>query len=190
MMIMKQPNKIALLHDKSLNLFNKLLLFLLKLRGLQAGNGTHIGKIKCNWPNKLLLGSNCEIQDNVDFRFWQPFDDSSYIEMGEKVFIGHACEFVCNTKIIIGKNCLIASKCTINDTGHEFKSNSNINSQPITSKEIILGEDVWIGTSCVILQGVTIGKGSVVAAGSVVNKSIPPYEVWAGIPARFIKKRE
>jgi acetyltransferase-like isoleucine patch superfamily enzyme len=187
---MRQPNKIALIHNKSLNFIHRFSLILLKIRGLRSGKGTVIESISCNWPNKLRLGSNCVIQDNVDFRLWQPFDDSSYIEIGEKVFIGHACEFVCNTKIIIGNNCLIASKCTINDTGHEFKSNSNINSQPITSKEIILGDDVWIGTSCVILQGVTIGKGSVVAAGSVVNKSIPPYEVWGGIPARFINKRE
>ncbi|TRX23102.1 acyltransferase [Flavobacterium franklandianum] len=156
---------------------------------MQAGSGTQIGKMRCDWPNKLILGSYCEIQDDVDFRLWHPFNDSSYIKLGDKVFIGHACEFVCNTKIVIGSNCLIASKCTINDTGHEFNRNANINLQPITSKEIIIEDDVWIGTSCVILQGVTIGKGSIIAAGSVVNKSVPSYEIWAGVPARFIKKR-
>lgn len=187
---MKQPNKIALINNKSLEFFNKIALFLFKIRGLKAGNGTRIGKIRCNWPNKLILGSYCEIQDDVDFRLWQPFSDNSYIKLGEKVFIGHACEFICNTKISIGNNCLVASKCTINDTGHEFNRNGIINSQPITSKEIIIEDDVWIGTSCVILQGVTIGKGAVIAAGSIVNKSIPPYEVWGGVPARFIKKRE
>jgi acetyltransferase-like isoleucine patch superfamily enzyme len=187
---MKQPNKISLIYDKWFNFVNKINLFLYKIRGLQAGKNTRIGKLRCNWPNKLILGNNCEMQDNVDFRFWQPFDNDSYIQIGENVFIGHACEFVCNSKVIIGNNCLIASKCTINDTGHEFNRNSYINLQPITSKEIILEDDVWIGTSCVILQGVTIGKGAVVAAGSVVNKSIAPYEVWAGVPARFIKKRE
>jgi acetyltransferase-like isoleucine patch superfamily enzyme len=190
MTAMKQPTKIALIHNKVLNFVNKIFVISLKIRGLQSGKGTRIGKIKCDWPNKINLGSDCEIQDDVDFRLWQPFNDSSYIKMGEKVFIGHACEFVCNTKIIIGNNCLIASKCTLNDTGHEYNRNANINSQPITSKEIIIEDDVWIGTSCVILQGVTIGQGSVIAAGSVINKSIPPYEVWAGVPARFIKKRE
>jgi acetyltransferase-like isoleucine patch superfamily enzyme len=186
---MKKPNKIALMHNEYLNFIHKTFLFLLKIRGLQAGNGTQIGKIRCNWPNKLVLGSSCMIQDDVDFRFWQPFDDSSYIRLGEKVFIGHACEFVCNTKIVIGNNCLIASKCTINDTGHEFNRNANINLQSITSKEIIIEDDVWIGTSCIILQGVTIGKGSIIAAGSVVNKSVPSFEIWGGVPAHFIKNR-
>jgi acetyltransferase-like isoleucine patch superfamily enzyme len=190
MRAMKQPTKIALIHNKVQQFVNKIFFTLLKLRGMQSGKGTRIGSIRCNWPNKIILGSYCEIQDDVDFRLWQPFNDSSYIEMGENVFIGHACEFVCNTKITIGHNCLIASRCTLNDTGHEFNRNRIIKLQPITSKEIIIEDDVWIGTSCVILQGVTIGQGSVIAAGSVVNKSIPPYEVWAGVPARFIKKRE
>jgi len=187
---MKQPNKLALINNKIIIITYKIFLIFLKLRGLTAGNDVQIGKIRCKWPNKLVVGSYCEIQDDVDFRLWQPFDDTSYIKLGEKVFIGHGCDFVCNTKIIIGNNCLIASKCTINDTGHEFNRNSNINSQPRTTKEIIIEDDVWIGTSCAILQGVTIGKGCVIAAGSVVNKSIPPYEIWAGVPARFIKKRQ
>ena len=190
MTAMKQPTKIALIYNKILHFINKIVVISLKLRGLESGKGTRIGKIKCDWPNKINIGSDCEIQDDVDFRLWQPFNDSSYIKMGEKVFIGHGCEFVCNTKISIGNNCLIASKCTLNDTGHEYNRKTNINLQPITSKEIFIDDDVWIGTSCVILQGVTIGQGSVIAAGSVVNKSIPPYEVWAGVPARFIKKRE
>jgi acetyltransferase-like isoleucine patch superfamily enzyme len=187
---MKQPTKIAIVYNKIKNFTNKMSLISLKIRGLQSGKGTRIGKIKCDWPHKIMLGNNCEIQDDVDFRLWQPFNDNSFIELGENVFIGHACEFVCNTKIKIGNNSLIASKCTINDTGHEYNSNTIIKLQPITSKEINIEDDVWIGTSCVILQGVTIGQGSVIAAGSVVNKSIPPYEIWAGVPARFIKKRE
>lgn len=186
---MKQPTKIALIYDKVLNFVNLLSFFILKLRGLQGGKNSQIANITCNWPNKLFIGNNCEIQNMVDFRIWHPYNESSFIKLGDNVFIGHACEFVCNEKIVIGKNCLIASKTTFNNTGHEYKIDININLQPITSKEIILDDDVWIGTSCVILQGVTIGRGSVIAAGSVVNKSIPANEVWAGVPARFIKKR-
>jgi acetyltransferase-like isoleucine patch superfamily enzyme len=186
---MKQPNKFALIYDKVLIFFNLLSFFILKLRGLQVGENCQIENITCNWPSKLSMGRDCEIQNEVDFRIWHPYNESSFIKLGEHVFIGHSCEFVCNEKIVIGNNCLIASKTIFNTTGHEYKIDININSQPITNKEIILDDDVWIGASCVILQGVTIGKGAVIAAGSVVNKSIPENEVWGGVPARFIKKR-
>ena len=72
---------------------------------------------------------------------------------------------------------MIASNTTFNDTGYEFSKKDIINKQPITSKSIVLEEDVWVGTSCVILQGVTIGKRAVKAAGLVINKDIPPYKV-------------
>jgi len=85
---------------------------------------------------------------------------------------------------------MIATNTVFSDTGHEFIREKKINTQPIPMKEIIVKDDVWIGASCTILQGVVIGQGAVVGAGSLVNKSIPPYEVWAGVPARFIKKRE
>ena len=50
-------------------------------------------------------------------------------------------------------------------------------------------ENVWIGSNCTILKGVSIGKGAVIGAGSVLNKSVPPNEVWAGVPAKLIRKR-
>jgi acetyltransferase-like isoleucine patch superfamily enzyme len=185
-----RPNKIALFEKRKQVSLNKFHLFVLKMKGLRIGIGTSIGKITCDWPNKLVIGNSCEVQDAVDFRIWHPYSDDCFIKVGNSVFIGHACEFVCNSSITIGNDCLIASKTTFNTTGHEFKKHDKIHQQPITTKEIILQDDVWIGTSCVIMQGVTIGEGSVIAAGSVVNKSIPPYEVWAGVPARFIKKRD
>ena len=54
---------------------------------------------------------------------------------------------------------------------------------------IILEDDVWIGVNAVVLKGVTIGRGAIVAAGSVVTKSIGAYEIWAGVPARKIRVR-
>jgi len=157
---------------------------------MRIGKGCTIGMITCDWPNKIIIGNFCNIQDSVDFRIWHPFNPECFIKIGDNVFLGHACEFVCNSNITIGSNCLIASKTTFNDTGHLYSKNSLIKNQEITTKSIILEEDVWIGTSCVILQGVTIGKGAIIGAGSVVNKNIPSYEVWAGVPARFIKNRE
>ena len=56
-------------------------------------------------------------------------------------------------------------------------------------QDIVLEGDNWIGANATVLKGVTIGKGAVVAAGAIVTKDIPAYEVWGGIPAKFIKKR-
>ena len=56
-------------------------------------------------------------------------------------------------------------------------------------QDVVIEDDVWVGTGAIILKGVTIGRGSVVAAGSVVTRSIPPYSIVGGVPARVIKKR-
>jgi acetyltransferase-like isoleucine patch superfamily enzyme len=183
------PTRIGLAYNKLNGFLNKFRIILFKMRGLKVKKATRIGKISCEWPNNLIIGYDCDIQNNVDFRIGEPFNDNCNITIGDRVFIGRSCEFVCSSKITIGNDCFIASSTTINDTGHEYSKHSIIKVQPLTTAKITIEDDVWIGTSCVILQGVTIGKGSVIGAGTIVNKSIPEYEVWAGVPARFIKKR-
>lgn len=59
-----------------------------------------------------------------------------------------------------------------------------------TKGDIVIGNDVWIGNDVIILSGVTIGDGAVIAAGAVVTRDVPPYEIFGGVPARFIKYRE
>lgn len=56
-------------------------------------------------------------------------------------------------------------------------------------KPIVIGDDVWIGSRALIMKGVHIGNGAIIGAGSVVTKDVPPYEIWAGNPAHFIKSR-
>ncbi|MFT3932626.1 MAG: acyltransferase [Chitinophagaceae bacterium] len=161
----------------------------LKFMGLQIKPGGALGKILCEWPNRIFIGSGCTIEDNVVFKITNPFKEENYIKVGDRVFIGHSCQFNCNTRIVIGDDCLIASNTTFVDTGHEITRDIKINEQPLTVGEIIIEDDVWIGTQCKVLKGVTIGKGCVIGAGSLVNKSIPAYQIWAGTPAKFIRNR-
>jgi len=160
-----------------------------KLLGLQIQNGGVLGKIICEWPNKVSIGSKCIIEDNVVFKIPKPFNTDNYIEIGDRVFIGMSCQFNCNTRIKIGDDSMVASNTTFVDTGHETNPGFKINEQALIVGEIIIGKDVWIGTGCKVLKGVTIGNGSIVGAGSVVNKPIPDYQIWAGVPARFIRNR-
>lgn len=64
-----------------------------------------------------------------------------------------------------------------------------IKEQGVETKGIIIESDVWIGANCCVLDGVTIGRGSVIGAGSIVTKSIPPMSVAVGNPCRVIKQR-
>ena len=187
---MKKPKLFGLVYHKLSGFSSYFHRCVLKWRGMSIQAETKLGRITCDWPNKLSIGSNCDIQDGVDFRIWHPYDLDSYIKIGNRVFIGHACEFVCNTKISIGDDCLIASRTTFVDVGHGILKGFKINEQDTVAQEIVLEEDVWIGSSCVVIKGVTIGRGSIVAAGSLVNKSIPPYQIWGGVPAKFLKNRE
>jgi acetyltransferase-like isoleucine patch superfamily enzyme len=122
----------------------------------------------------------------VDFRIAHPFSSDNYIRLGDNVFVGRSCEFNCSSKIIVGDNTMIASNTTIVDAAHDTQKEQKLKT---ISEEIIIGNEVWIGARCVILKGVSIGTGAIIGAGSVVNKSIPEYEIWAGTPARFIKLR-
>lgn len=88
--------------------------------------------------------------------------------------------------IHIGRNCEIVNGCTI--LSH-FYDTSNTNEHTHYRGKINIGRNVYLGTNVIIVKPVTIGEGAVVGAGAVVAKDIPPYQVWAGVPARFIKNR-
>ncbi|MEO7310415.1 MAG: acyltransferase [Chitinophagaceae bacterium] len=180
---------LAIFRVKISGLVNTFRKIYFKSLGLKIGSGGSLGKITCVWPQQVVIGSNGTIQDRVDFRIGRPFSKNNFIKIGDRIFLGRDCEFNCSGRIVVGNDVMIGSNTIIVDVGHEINVPAPINTQPCTIKDIVINDDVWIGTKCVILQGVEIGKGSVIGAGSMVNRSVPEYEVWAGCPARFIKKR-
>jgi acetyltransferase-like isoleucine patch superfamily enzyme len=96
---------------------------------------------------------------------------------------------VCWEKIVIGNYCGFGGNVSLWDTDfHGLQYNERIVKEAVKTAPIIIGDHVWIGAYTIILKGVTIGNRSVIGAGSVVTKNIPDDEIWAGNPARFIKK--
>lgn len=91
--------------------------------------------------------------------------------------------------VTIGSHVNLAQGITVTALNHNFDNiNENIDSQGITTKQVIINDDVWIGANAVILPGVTIGRHSVVAAGAVVTMDVPENTVVGGVPAKIIKR--
>ena len=117
-------------------------------------------------------------------------------ELGESLHIGSHVGFAQNCflevrgRITIGDDCIFAPGVSIAAENHNFNDRKfPIRAHGATRKGIVIGRDCWIGTKAIILDGVTIGDGCVIAAGAVVNKDLPPYSVAGGVPAKIIKTR-
>jgi acetyltransferase-like isoleucine patch superfamily enzyme len=115
--------------------------------------------------------------------------------IGDNVEINDYVHINASERVVIGNNVLIASKVYISDTNHGNYSGS-IQDSPLTipkerllsTKPIIIDDNVWIGESVSIMSGVTIGKGSIIGANSVVTKDVPKYSIVIGIPSVIIKQ--
>ena len=91
--------------------------------------------------------------------------------------------------VCIGNHVNLAQGITVTALNHNFEDASKrIDEQGISTKPVVIGDDVWIGANAVILPGVTIGSHCVVAAGAVVTKDVPDNCVVGGVPAKLIKK--
>lgn len=102
--------------------------------------------------------------------------------MGDS-FINSNCKIRCHEHISIGNGCVISHDCTIMDSDAHYLNGDN-HTEPVE-----IGNHVWIGTRVVVLSGVKIGDGAVIAAGALVNSNIPAYSMAAGVPARVIKEK-
>ncbi len=128
------------------------------------------------------------------------FKRGGEISIGEYCFVGEGTRIWSAKKIFIGDRVLISHNVGIHDSNdhpidavkrHEhFKHILKVGHPEeisIIEKDIFIEDDVWIGFASIILKGIRIGKGAIIAAGSVVTKDVPPYAIVAGNPARIIK---
>lgn len=161
-----------------------------RLLGMTIGPGSTCGHIRPNWPNQISIGLNCQLGDGVifDYCYGAPMPGPNIV-IGNHCFIGCDVEFNVRCSVHIGNDCLIAAGVRFIDHDHGILVGALIRLQDGPEAEIKVGNDVWIGANAVVLKGVTIGDGAVVAAGAVVTKSIPSMEVWGGVPAKKLTTR-
>ena len=148
------------------------------------------GKKYISISKGFTTGRGCRIES-------YPIDGHSVcIIIGKDVEINDYVHITSMKNIIIGDNVLIASKVYISDCSHGSYSGNEFDSsptsipkdRPFSTEKIIIEDNVWIGEMVSILPGVTIGKGSIIGANSVVTKDLPANVIAVGIPAKPIKK--
>lgn len=141
---------------------------------------------KCN-PHNLTRAASCFNANRVSVGngTYGDLDVRHFGNPDERVEIGNYCS--------IGPECVFMSGGEHRYDGlstYPFRAKLGLNdNESITRGPIVLQDDVWLGFRCTVMSGVTIGKGAVVAAGSLVTKDVPPYAIVGGVPAKVIKYR-
>lgn len=177
----------------------------LKLRIECLLNGTAIESgVKFVNPSGIKFGTSCVLETGSYFkgaitgevslifgnrvrvmRFARVSAPKSQIQIGDDSFIGHNVWIGGKGNIKVGKNSMISINSVVVSSNHDYENITipYIEGREIP-KEINIGDNVWIGSNCVILPGTNIGNGAVVAAGSIILEDVPENTLVAGTPAR------
>lgn len=172
-------------------------LLLIKTSDLSIKPGTRIGP-RCVFEaqgSRITIGSDCWFYRDIELR------------TTTGIHIGRGSTFqtgvLLNGTVTVGAGCIFAPRVFISSGTHIFQQQPELpirlqeslyaqspdGAQPYRDKPVSIGEDCWLGVNAVIMPGVTIGRGSVIGANSVVTKNVPPYSIVAGAPARVLKQR-
>jgi acetyltransferase-like isoleucine patch superfamily enzyme len=110
---------------------------------------------------------------------------SGQLSIGKGVFINTDCRFACGGGITIGDHCQISARVSFETISHQLLPVMD-GKRPSHSAPIVVENNVWIGSGAILLPGITVGEGAVIAAGAVVTKDVRPFTVIGGVPARII----
>ena len=140
----------------------------------------------------IKFGDNVSIaRDSILFCTGIISQKGSGITIGDRTGIGARAFLAGQGGITIGNDVITGPNLQIFSENHNFNDLTQIiKAQGVTKQATVIGNNCWLGGGVTVLAGVTIGDGCVVAAGSVVNKSVPPNSIVAGVPAKIIKNRE
>lgn len=136
---------------------------------------------------RIVTGGICVIHSNCKISVQGRGEAEAQLFIGEGTEIGDRTIINVSQKVHIGARCSISWDCDISDTDfhHIFLRNGH---EPPNAAPVIIEDDVWVGSHCLIGKGVTIGHHSVIGAGSVLRRSVPPYSLVAGNPARRVSE--
>lgn len=153
--------------------------------GKNVHTGTYLHGVQGN--GDIILGDNIIIDGKCLFQFAVRFSDRPTLKVGNNSGISHGCQFTIGKSITIGSHCKIASGTMFFDSsGHPTQAQDRAKGGTLSAEKvrpIFVQDYAWIGRNGIIMPGVTIGEGAVVATGSVVMSDVAPYTVVGGNPA-------
>ena len=145
----------------------------------------HCAVLRANSDEGITLSHDSVVQD-----FSLLNANEGFIELGERSWLGAGSHIYGNGGVTIGADVLIAAQTVINTVSHHADDLTRpINDQGIYVDPVVIEDDVWIGTGARIMQGVTIGRGAIVGANSLVNRDVPGGAIVYGTPARIASRR-
>lgn len=152
----------------------------LRARGHQLGDRAMVSRLAAVHPELLSLGDRSYIAAHAHVSGEVSIGDDCSVNVGAAV----------RGKVSMGRAVRIGSYSALLGFNHGFESTEvEIFEQPLTSRGIVVGDDVWLGSQAIVLDGVTIGSHAIIGAGSIVTRDVPAWAVVAGNPARVIRDR-
>lgn len=160
-----------------------------RLRGVDLSDDVVLfpGALLLRYSRNIRIGPAALIKTGAHIC---PCNPQAHVEIGARTSVGFYTFLYASAGITIGDDCQIASFVYIVDSDHGTRKDTLMNRQANIANPIRIGNDVWVGAHAVILSGVTIGEGAIVAAGAVVQKDVDPYTIVGGVPARLLGERQ
>jgi acetyltransferase-like isoleucine patch superfamily enzyme len=157
-------------------------LYYFKTVSIRLGKNVRVHGLSYN----IKVGAKTYFYDNCIFEF----SNTSQVEIGSNTVFSYGVIFCCREKIVIGNDVQVGEYTSIRDSTHRHDElDKPMKYSADELKPIIIGNDVWIGRGCIVLPGVVIEDGVVVAANSIVKGKLEKNSIYGGTPAKFIKSR-
>lgn len=139
------------------------------------------------FPKNIKIGESALLKSGAHLC---PCNSESRVSVGARTSIGFHTLIYASSSISIGSDCMIAPFVYIVDSNHGIEKGIPMNQQDNIARPIVIGDDVWIGAHAVVLPGVSVGNGAVIAAGAVVKEDVGENMIVGGVPARTIGARK
>ena len=183
----REPNQQLRMHYRQ-NLFHKFYYRWNQFKGVGLGKNVIIdkGAKLLRYPRNINIGNDVILKQGCHIC---PCRVESKVSIGDRTTIGFYTLIYATDNISVGQDCMIAPFVYLVDSDHGLKRHELMNRQSNNTAAIRIGSDVWIGAHVVILKGVEIENGAIVAAGSVVKENVPGHVIVGGVPAKILGER-